>query len=37
MLSANKGEGIITIGAQGEILRQAEVGQNLLQKLLTFS
>jgi hypothetical protein len=26
--SANKGEGIITIGARGEILRRAEVGQS---------
>jgi hypothetical protein len=28
-LSANKGAGIITIGTRGEILRLAEVGQNL--------
>jgi hypothetical protein len=29
-VSANKGEGIITIGARGQILRRAEVGQYFL-------
>jgi hypothetical protein len=28
--SANKGEGVITIGTRREILRRAEVGQNFL-------
>jgi hypothetical protein len=27
---ANKGDGIMTIGARGEILRRAEVGQKCL-------